>query len=65
MDWRKKTLKFGEAEYEYSGNCLECEKRLFVCTSHPIRNDEKLEGRITTFYADGTILCKECASDRL
>ena len=64
MDWRKKKLKAGEAEYDYCGDCIACSKRLFVCVSHPIR-DEKLDSRVATFYADGTKMCRECASDRL
>ena len=65
MDWRKNKLVIGDAEYEYCGDCIGCGKRLFVCLSHPIRADDSLEGRVCTFYADGTKMCKECANVRL
>ena len=65
MDWRKKKLHIGEAKYEYCGDCIGCDKRLFVCVSEPVRADDALEGRVPTFYADRTMRCKECASDRL
>jgi len=65
MDWRKKKLKIGEAEYEYCGDCIGCEIRLFKCVSDPIREDEKLGNRLPTFYADSTKMCGECASGRL
>jgi len=65
MDWRKKYLDIGDAAYEYCGDCIECGKRLFKCVSHPTRADDALEGRVATFYADGTMMCKECAGGRL
>ena len=65
MDWRKNKLHIGEAEYEYWGDCIACGKRLFVCISDPVTADDKLEGRVPTFYADRAIRCKECANDRL
>ena len=65
MDWRKKILKIGEAEYKYCGDCIACGKRLFVCRSDPITADDSIGDRLSTFYADGTMRCKDCADDRL
>lgn len=43
----------GKATYDYAGDCQqpECAKRLFVCTSHPIRADEAIGAHIAVFVA--------------
>ena len=65
MNFAKNKLEIGEARYEYCGDCIECGKRVFVCKSHPKTADDRMGGRLATFYADGTMACVECSVTRL
>jgi hypothetical protein len=55
----------GEAVYEYSGDCWDCNLEhavtaVFACKTHPIRADGELGNQLAAFWADGSFSTPLC-----
>lgn len=70
------TIEFGEAVYEYVGDCFDClQKRpprttpVFHCRTHPVRADVNVGDQLAAYWNDGpggaTKLCQDCYRVRL